>query len=137
MNRQDLKDYRNNKQWVEIRKESIIEEYEGIQKLTATYGYNAGGSSEVQDRLAENLAKLLDMKMETLDYAIRLEVKLQNIDNKLKYIEQPYRNILTFVYVEGKTLVEVANELSYSYVQVCRNHGIALKKWDNLKDDMK
>lgn len=132
MNRQDLKDYRNNKLWIDVRKERIIEEYENIQKLTATYGYNMVGSSEVQDRLAENLAKLLDMKMAMLAYAIKLEGELQNVDNRLKDIEQPYRNILTFVYVEGQTLVEVANKLSYSYKETCRKHGIALRRWDNL-----
>ena len=107
-------------------------DYESIQKMIGTYGDNTRGSSSIQDRLAENLAILLDKKKETLDFAIKLEQDLINIDNALLKIEQPYRNILTDVYIEGKTLVTVANDMNYSYRDMCRKHGTALKKYDNL-----
>lgn len=132
MNRQGLLDYRYNKNWVDTRKSRIEEEYESIQQLTGKYGNEPRGSSEVQDRLAENLVKLLDMKKEILDFAIDLEKALIEIDNALVKIDQPYRNILTDVYIEGKTLVQVANDMNYSYRDICRKHGTALKKYDNL-----
>ena len=40
MNRKDLFEYKDNKEWVENRKARIEEEYENIQKMTATYGDN-------------------------------------------------------------------------------------------------
>lgn len=132
MNRKGLFEYRDNKEWVENRKLRIEEEYESIQKMIATYGDNPRGSSSVQDRLAENLTTLLDKKKETLDFAIKLEQDLIDIDNILLRIEQPYRNILTDVYIDGKTLVEVANDRHYSYVQICRKHGKALKLYDDI-----
>ena len=132
MNRKNLFEYKDNKEWVDKRKAKIEEEYEGIQKMIATYGDQPRGSSSVQDRLAENLAILLDKKKETLDFAIKLEQDLINIDNALLKIEQPYRNILTDVYIEGKTLVTVANDMNYNYKYMCRQHGEALKKYDEL-----
>lgn len=132
MNRKDLFEYKDNKEWVDKRKDRIEEEYESLQKMIATYGDQPKGSSSVQDRLAENLAILLDKKKETLDFAIKLEQDLIDIDNALLKIEQPYRNILTDVYIEGKTLVTVANDMNYNYKYMCRQHGKALKKYDEL-----
>lgn len=133
MNRKGLFEYKDNKEWVKNRKSKIEEEYESIQKMIATYGDNPRGSSAVQDRLAENLAILLDKKKETLDFAIKLEQDLIDIDHALLKINQPYRNILTDVYIDGKTLVEVANDRHYSYVQICRKHGDALKLYDDIE----
>ena len=90
------------------------------------------GSSAVQDRLAENLAILLDKKKETLDFAIKLEQDLIDIDNALLKIEQPYRNILTSIYINGKTLVDVASEMNYGYREMTRKKGTALKMFDDL-----
>ena len=133
MNRKGLFEYKDNKEWVKNRKSKIEEEYDSIQKMIATYGDNPRGSSAVQDRLAENLAILLDKKKETLDFAIKLEQDLIDIDHALLKINQPYRNILTDVYIDGKTLVEVANDRHYSYVQICRKHGDALKLYDDIE----
>lgn len=132
MNRKGLFEYKDNKEWVKNRKLHIEEEYASIQKMIAVYGNNPHGNSSIQDRLAENLAILLDKKKETLDFAIKLEQDLIDIDNILLKIEQPYRNILSDVYIEGKTLVEVANDRHYSYVQICRKHGKALKLYDDI-----
>ena len=134
MNRQDLIEYKANKEWVDTRKSRIEEEYESIQKMIATYGDNPKGSPGIQDRLAENLATLLDKKAETMNFAIELEQKLINIDNALLKIEQPYRNILTYTYIEGKSLVQVANDMNYNYKYMCRQHGKALKLYDELKE---
>lgn len=132
MNRKGLLEYRDNKEWIEKRKLRIEEEYESVQRMIALYGNHVRGVSSVQDRLAESLVILLDKKKETLDFAIKLEQDLANIDKALLNIEQPYRNILTDVYIEGKTLVTVANSMNYNYKYMCRQHGEALKKYDDL-----
>ncbi len=132
MDRQLLYNYKKDKAWLVKRKDKIQEEYESIQKLSASYEQNARSSSAVQDKLAENISILLDMKKETLDFAIDLEKQLHNIDNKLLKLEQPYRNILTFAYIDGENLVDIASEMQYSYRDICRKHGTALKKWDEL-----
>ena len=53
---------------------------------------------------------------------------------QLDKIEEPYRLILEEVYINNKTLVEVASELKYSYVDVCRKHGKALNKFDKYEN---
>ena len=60
------------------------------------------------------------------------EEKQRKIVEKVESLDFPYRNILYKVYVQGKTLVKVADEMGYSYVQICRNHGIALNKFDEI-----
>ena len=52
---------------------------------------------------------------------------------QLEKVEQPYRNILEAVYIQGKTLVTVASEMNYSYENICRKNGKALKKFEENK----
>ena len=47
-------------------------------------------------------------------------------------MEFPYKNILFKVYIQGKSLVTVASEMNYSYRDLCRKHGTALNKFDEL-----
>ncbi len=134
MNRQDLVEYKENKRWIEARKESIENEYESVQRMIVKYQAKMKGSVRVQDEMAESLAILLDMKIEALNFAIKLEQDLSRIDRALLKIGQPYRNILTEVYVNGDSLVTVANHMNYNYKYMCVQHGKALKMYDNLKD---
>ena len=53
---------------------------------------------------------------------------VQQIDK----MEFPYKNILFKVYIQGKSLVTVASEMNYSYIDLCRKHGTALNKFDEL-----
>lgn len=53
---------------------------------------------------------------------------VQQIDK----MEFPYKNILFKVYIQGKSLVTVASEMNYSYRDLCRKHGTALNKFDEL-----
>ncbi len=60
------------------------------------------------------------------------EEKQKKIVEQINKIEFPYRNILFKVYIQGKSLVTVASEMNYSYVHVCREHGISLNKFDEM-----
>lgn len=60
------------------------------------------------------------------------EEKQKKIVEQINKIEFPYRNILFKVYIQGKSLVTVASEMNYSYRDLCRKHGIALNKFDEL-----
>ena len=63
-----------------------------------------------------------------------MEKKQKAILEQLDKVEQPYKLILEKVYIKGKSLVTVASELGYSYVHICREHGIALNKFDRISD---
>lgn len=132
MDRKELINYRNNQEWVKGRKEYIEEYSSTITKITSTISDMPKGSKEVQDSMAEKIAKLLDMANDLLDKVLQVEEKQHEILNKLNNIEQPYRNILDKVYIQGKSLVRVADEMGYEYKHLCKKHGTALSLWDKL-----
>ena len=132
MDRKELINYRNNQEWVKGRKEYIEEYGSTITKITSTISDMPKRSKSVQDSMAEKIAKLLDMVDDLLDKVLQVEEKQHEILNKLDNIEQPYRNILDKVYIQGKSLVRVADEMNYSYRQMCRLHGDALSQYDKL-----
>lgn len=132
MKREDLFDYKENKEWIEQKKSKIEGEYESIQKMIANYKQYTRKNPEMQDAMKENLAILLDMKLEALNFTIQLEQNLKKVDDALLKVKQPYRNILTDMYVNGNSLVSVANHMNYNYKDMCMKHGKALKMYDNL-----
>lgn len=72
----------------------------------------------------------MDKFNELMDLVLEEKEKQNLIVENINKIEYPYRNILFKVYIQGKSLVKVASEMNYSYVQICRKHGIALNKFD-------
>lgn len=132
MTRQDLKEYKYNKQWIEDKIQYIEELKESINKLTATISDMPKGSRQVEDGMAEKISSLMDSVNEILDKVNELHKKQMDIEKALCKIEQPYRNILDKVYIQGKTLVTIANEMSYNYEYMKRMHGIALNKFDEV-----
>lgn len=80
----------------------------------------------------------MDMFNELMKEVLKEEEKQREIVQQIETMKFPYKNILYKVYIQGKSLVKVADEMGYSYVQICRNHGIALNIFDEkTKDDMK
>ena len=69
---------------------------------------------------------------ELMNIVIEEEKKQKKIVEMVSKMDFPYRNILYKVYIQGKTLVRVADEMGYSYVQICRSHGTALNKFDEI-----
>lgn len=133
MTREDLRDYKNNQLWIEGRLEYIEEYKTNITNITAVLSDMPRGSREVEDSMAEKVAKLIDTIEELLTRVLEENEKQKAILEQLDKVEQPYKLILEKVYIQGKSLVLVASEMNYSYVDICRKHGIALNKFDNLE----
>lgn len=132
MNRKDLKDYKYNQIWIEDQTEYIETQKETINKLNSTLSDMPKGSRVVYDNEVEKLAKLMDKFNELMDVVIEEKEKQKQIIESINKIEFPYRNILFKVYIQGKSLVTVASEMNYSYRDLCRKHGIALNKFDEM-----
>ncbi len=81
---------------------------------------------------ADSISKLIDAFDEMMKIIVQEEEKQKKIVEQINKIEFPYKNILFKVYIQGKSLVTVASELDYSYVHICREHGIALNKFDKM-----
>lgn len=142
MNRRDLIDYKVDNEWLKDRIQEIEERKKILNRLTAIYGNNTGGSSCINDKLAEDLASLIDKTREYELTLKELEEKLIEIVDMLENLEnKKYRNILFKVYIQGKDLTTVANEIKYDYTYTTKLHGQALKEFDkickNYKDDKK
>lgn len=65
-----------------------------------------------------------------MDNVIEEQNKQKGIVEKIRKIEQPFGNILFEVYILNKSLVKVASEMNYSYEDICRKHGVGLKKFE-------
>lgn len=132
MDRKDLKNYRNNQEWIRSQMEYIEEQKETVSKLTATLSDMPIGSRATQDSMAEKLVRIMD-NFNALLGRIENEQKEQGeILKRLNEVEQPYKLILNKVYIEGKKLVKVADEMNYNYEYMKRMHGIALNKFDEV-----
>ena len=132
MNRKDLKDYKYTQDWIKDQEEYIQNQMETVNRLNSILSDMPKGSRVVYDNEAEKLTSLMDKFNELMDIVIEEKEKQKAIIENINKIDFPYRNILFKVYIQGKSLVTVASELNYSYVHVCREHGIALNKFDEM-----
>lgn len=136
MTREDLKDYKYNQEWIKGRLEYIEEYRTSITNITSVISDMPKGSRQVQDSIAEKIAELIDMVNELLDDVLEENKKQKEITDQLKLVEQPYRLILDKMYIQGKSLVVVASEMKYDYKYICKQHGIALNKFENTTKEV-
>lgn len=132
MNREDLKDYKYTQMWIKDQTEYIETQKETINRLNSIISDMPRGSKVAYDTEAEKLSELMDKFDELMNTIIEEKKKQERIVEQVNKIEFPYRNILYKVYIQGKSLVTVASEMNYSYVHICREHGIALNKFDDM-----
>lgn len=130
MNRQDLKDYKYNQEWIKGRINYIEEYKSSIEKTTTILSDMPKGTSKVQDSIAEKIATLLDSIDEMYNRILKENEKQNKILEQLDKVEQPYKLILEQVYIQGKSLVTVASELGYDYKHICKKNGIALRLFE-------
>ena len=90
------------------------------------------GSKKVDDIMAEKITELIKTTDELLEIIVEEDQKQKIILKQLDKIEQPYKLILEKAYIQGKSLVTIAEEMNYSYRDICRKNAIALKKFDDI-----
>ena len=133
MNRKELKDYKYNQEWIKGCLEYIEEYRSTINKLTTVLSDLPKGSRAVYDNEAEKIAKLQDNVKDLLLYINEEQEKQKLILAQLNKVEQPYKVILEKIYICGKSIVTVASEMNYEYKYMCKQHRIALNKFDSPK----
>lgn len=135
MNRQDLMNYKNDLQYLNTKREDLIKRREALYKTTTNYGDTFGGKKEIQDKIAEKLAIIIDEEAKLVEETIVKLDKLKSVNKILDEMEnKEYRNILYFMYIseEAKNLTEVANKIGKEYKYTCRLHGKALNEFDKI-----
>lgn len=74
--------------------------------------------------------KLIRLKDQYLDLHIEIHERIGRVRPDI------YADILYMRYLENKTLVQIAEELNYSYEWTCRLHGRALQAFSRMFPDI-
>lgn len=138
MTRQDLISYRDNLSYLDQKFEDIMRRRERLFKITPSYEESSHTNSVVQDKFAQQLAKIIDDEMGYFKLVQERLNKLKEIEMVLDKLENTvYRNILYNLYISEKNynLTQVANLLDKEYTYVCRLHGEALNEFDIVCDN--
>ena len=98
-------------------------------KVTASYSGTPGGGSS--DKLNSVVAKILEIKDSCAERLERMEGLKHSIEKAVASVDEiELKRILRRRYIRGWNFQQIADSLNYSYRQVTRLHGIALRKVD-------
>lgn len=112
--RKELYSYLHSKKLEERKLEQIEQTKCKLTKITSVLSDMPKGSSN-DDKMAENIARLLDLVSEHIKIMEEEENNLIKITNKINMVEQPYKNILELRFVEGLKVEEISVELDKAY----------------------
>lgn len=131
MEKKTPKEYLRQLKTAEIKIEQKEEELERLK--ASLESISTGTDSErvqttPRDRLSEEVPIIADLKEEIKSDIKALLILKNKIINEIQSMDNPvYINILYKRYVQYKSLEEIAVEMSYSYRQIKRLHGISLQ----------
>ena len=95
-----------------------------------------GTSSGVTDRVGEIVAKIYDLESELSEIVAEYIQKKQECVSLIESIRPPiYYTVLHKFHVEGKSLVEIAEEIGYEYHYVCDLHRKAIAEVQKKLDE--
>ena len=129
--KQELNEYRDNIKYIEQSLDDIEEVKSNVERVTSFMSFTKGSSSST-DKFSDAISKLEELKVDCTESMKKLLMKKFDIDDKIKRIDQPYRNILFYRYTRRKAWNEVADELGYRREYVCDLHGEALYLYSKL-----
>ena len=93
------------------------------ERVQTTPNYDKIGTAYAKiDEVERKLDKLIDTYVDKKNHII---VQIDGIEDEMLY------NILFARYIERKTFEKIATELEYSWRQIIRLHGKALKQFEN------
>ena len=112
--KKELYSYLHSKR-LEERKLNQIEETKTKLTKTTTVLSDLPKGTPDNDKMAKNIARLLELISEHIEIMQEEEDNLIRITNKIKMVEQPYKNILELRFVEGMKVEEVSVEIDKTY----------------------
>ena len=117
---------------LEERKLNQIEETKTKLTKTTTVLSDLPKGTPDNDKMAKNIARLLELISEHIEIMQEEEDNLIRITNKIKMVEQPYKNILELRFVEGMKVEEVSVEIDKTYRYTKTLIKKAIKEYANL-----
>jgi DNA-directed RNA polymerase specialized sigma subunit len=130
MTREDLKNFRYNKLWIEEQIDLYKEMKQRAEGLKAVI---IDGMPKAQNKSNYAIESLIDKYDYILNELAKEQEKQIEILMQLRKVENPFRRLLFKYYIQGKTFVKVADEMNYSYDRVKHVHKVALKKFDEAE----
>lgn len=131
--KKELNEYRENIKYIEEKLDDTEETKAKLEKVTAVWSQiKTNSSSDSPDKFADIINDLDELKIDITEKMQELLFKKFMIDEKIEYIDQPYRNILFYRYTRGKSWGNVANELGYSIDHIYELHGEALYRYSTF-----
>lgn len=132
MTREDLKSYYRDNDELNRLEEYIEELSTDIENITSKISDMPSAQSNIQDKTAEKICKLINEKENFIMKKIELTERKIKIYTSLMQMTGVYRDILELKYIKGKKLVEIAVEKGYNYDYVRQKHGKALCVFDKI-----
>lgn len=117
------------------RARGIEQEIRQLRRMKRSAYERATGASAAPDKLPSGGGKGNDVFTAYVQYAALLDERAAELLDVQREIEQVirrvpdarHRQILRARYIEEKTWEQIACEMNYCYMQVCRLHGKALE----------
>ena len=129
MTREDLKNYKYNQIWIKRQ----LDKYQEQKTMVYSISQNLDGMPKAKNKPNYGLENLMDQYNKILEILEKDQEKQNEIILQIRRLEEPYRTILTDKYILGMSLEEISVEVGYAYENVCRMHGTALNKFDDLE----
>lgn len=129
--KKELYSYLHSKQLENYKLEQIEEQNAKLTKITTMLNDMPKGSS-THDKMEKNIIKLLELISQHLDIMIEQETNLIKITNKIKLVEQPFRNILELRFINGLKIEEVSVKINRDYGYTKKLLKKAIKKYSEI-----
>lgn len=129
MTREDLKNYKYAQNWIKRQ----LEKYEEQKTIVLNITQTIDGMPRAKNKESYSLENLMDKYNEIIKILEHDQEKQNEIVKQIRKVEEPYRTILTDKYILNMSLEEISVDIGYAYENVCRMHGIALNKFDDLE----
>lgn len=127
------------KQYLDIeksirQKQAEIRHYESVAVSVAQTCSGVGGNPNgASDKVGQTVAIVLDLKNDIVAEVKRLADKQREIESNIEKINDSRLEIvLKYKYINGATFEQIADQMGYSRMHICRLHGKALKKLQNV-----
>ena len=122
------KEYLSQYRWLNAKIDSEIEQARRMRELASSVSSSCGGGSGgTSDKVGNAVAKLVDLENRINADIDKLVAIKHEIEDVISCVEdERLQTLLRLRYINGKTWEQIAVSMSYSYMHICRIHGIAL-----------
>ena len=120
---------------IDLKRDQIIEERTRAQSCTTAMSERVQ-TSPCSDSLANIITRICDFEKDMANMVNELIDLKQDSISKIDKMNNPdYVRILMLRYFKGYSLMQIANEMNYSYSHIKRKHGWALEEFKRYMND--